>query len=56
MEDTSDAGITLKVTGYQWMWEYEYLEDGVNFFSKIDNKSNNARRLNSGKDLSLIHI
>ena len=27
MEDTSDAGITLKVTGYQWMWEYEYLED-----------------------------
>ena len=52
MEDTSDAGITLKVTGYQWMWEYEYLEDGVNFFSKIDNKSNNARRLNSGKDVN----
>ncbi len=52
MEDTSDAEVTLKVTGYQWMWEYEYLEDGVNFFSKIDNKSNNARRLNSGVNVN----
>jgi len=52
MEDTRDAEITLKVTGYQWMWEYEYLEDKVNFFSKIDAESNKARRLNSGIDVT----
>jgi cytochrome c oxidase subunit 2 len=51
MEDTRDAEITLKVTGYQWMWQYEYLEDDVSFFSKIDDESNKARQLNSGIDV-----
>lgn len=35
MEDTTKADMTLKITGYQWFWEYEYLEDGVNFYSKL---------------------
>ena len=53
MEDTRDSEITLKVTGYQWMWQYEYLEDSVSFFSKIDNESNVARRLDSGVDVTV---
>lgn len=35
MEDTSEAAITLKVTGYQWKWKYEYLEDGVTIYSNL---------------------
>ena len=35
MEDTSEADMTLKVTGHQWKWRYEYLEDGVDFFSSL---------------------
>jgi len=35
MEDTTKADMTLKITGYQWFWEYEYLEDNVNFYSKL---------------------
>ncbi len=35
MEDTSEADMTLKVTGYQWKWKYEYLEDGVTFYSNL---------------------
>ena len=27
MEDTTDADLTVKVTGYQWKWKYEYIED-----------------------------
>lgn len=27
--------LTIKITGYQWKWHYEYLEDGVSFFSNI---------------------
>ena len=54
MEDTRDSEITLKVTGYQWMWQYEYLEDDVSFFSKIDNESNVARRLDSGIDVKKV--
>ena len=35
MEDTTNADLTLKVTGYQWFWQYEYLEDNVDFYSKL---------------------
>ena len=47
MEDTTDAEITLKITGYQWMWGYEYLDNDISFLSKIDFESNKARQLNS---------
>ena len=35
MEDTSSADLTVKVTGYQWMWHYDYLDDKVAFYSKL---------------------
>ncbi len=35
MEDTSGSDLTLKVTGYQWLWKYEYVEDGVSFYSSL---------------------
>lgn len=46
--DVSGADMTVKVTGYQWKWRYEYLDDGLDFFSTLDSKSNEARQLNSG--------
>jgi cytochrome c oxidase subunit 2 len=42
MEDTSEAELTIKVTGYQWLWKYEYLEDGVSFYSSLAPSSRNA--------------
>jgi len=49
MKDTSNADITIKATGYQWKWGYDYLKgegEGVSFFStlstpreQIDNKA-----------------
>ena len=50
MEQTEDAEITLKVTGHQWKWEYEYLESGVHFFSNMDQASREASALGSGID------
>lgn len=35
MEDTSDPDLTIKITGYQWKWKYDYLEDEVSFFSNL---------------------
>ena len=52
MEDTSNADLTIKVTGHQWKWEYEYLEEGVRFFSSLDQASRDASALNSGIDVS----
>ena len=46
MKDTSNPDMTIKVTGYQWKWGYDYLQDGVSFYSmlstprdQIDNKA-----------------
>ena len=35
MKDTSAADITIKVTGYQWKWGYDYLQDGFGFYSNL---------------------
>jgi cytochrome c oxidase subunit 2 len=35
MEQTGDSDMTIKVTGYQWKWHYEYLDDGISFFSTL---------------------
>jgi cytochrome c oxidase subunit II len=38
MKDTSTPDITIKATGYQWMWGYDYLQgegEGINFLSKM---------------------
>ncbi|HKJ95085.1 MAG TPA: cytochrome c oxidase subunit II [Gammaproteobacteria bacterium] len=50
MDNTRDAGLTVKITGYQWKWRYTYMDKGVDFFSTLDAKSNAARRKNSGID------
>jgi len=35
MEDVSKSDITIKITGYQWKWQYEYPEQGISFFSNL---------------------
>lgn len=35
MKDTSNPDMTIKITGYQWKWEYDYLKDGVKFMSTL---------------------
>jgi cytochrome c oxidase subunit 2 len=50
IEDTSGAELTVKITGYQWKWEYEYVGSDYNFFSSLGRASNIARQKNSGID------
>jgi cytochrome c oxidase subunit 2 len=35
MKDTSNPDMTIKITGYQWKWGYDYLNDGVSFYSTL---------------------
>ncbi|TMO86694.1 cytochrome c oxidase subunit II [Pseudoalteromonas spongiae] len=35
MEDTTKADLTIKVTGSQWKWHYEYLDHDVSFYSVL---------------------
>jgi cytochrome c oxidase subunit 2 len=39
MKDTTNADLTVKVTGYQWKWGYDYLKgegEGIGFLSTLD--------------------
>ena len=54
MEDTRNSDMTVKITGYQWKWQYEYLDQGVSFFSTLSAKSNQARQLDSGIDVNTV--
>lgn len=40
MKDTSNADLTIKATGYQWKWGYDYLKgegEGIGFLATLDN-------------------
>lgn len=50
MEVTPETEMTVKVTGFQWRWKYEYLDDGIEFVSSLAESSNAARMLDSGID------
>jgi len=50
IEDTSGSGLTVKVTGHQWHWQYEYLDTGVKFYSRLARASDRARQKGSGID------
>ena len=39
MKDTTNADLTIKATGYQWKWGYDYLKgegEGIGFLSALD--------------------
>ena len=55
MADTTESEMTVKVTGYQWMWRYEILnyrgaQTPVNFVSRLERTSDQVRQRGSGLD------
>ncbi|MFA6301596.1 MAG: cytochrome c oxidase subunit II [Legionella sp.] len=35
MNDTAASEVTIKIVGYQWRWQYQYLNEGISFFSTL---------------------
>jgi cytochrome c oxidase subunit 2 len=50
IEDTGGSELTIKITGYQWYWQYEYIGRGVSFYSRLARSSDLARQRGSGID------
>jgi cytochrome c oxidase subunit 2 len=48
------AEMTIKVTGYQWMWRYEYVGEGVDFISRLDRASDALRQSGAVPDAALL--
>jgi cytochrome c oxidase subunit II len=54
IEDASKTQLTVKVTGYQWKWQYDYMDKGVSFFSTLSRDSDAARQPNAGVDVNTV--
>jgi cytochrome c oxidase subunit 2 len=60
--DTTGSQMTVKVTGYQWKWRYDYVDyqgkaiDKVGFMSKLDRESDETRQLRSGMDPNAVKV
>ncbi|HLW24210.1 MAG TPA: cytochrome c oxidase subunit II [Steroidobacteraceae bacterium] len=52
LEDAPPPDLSIRVTGYQWKWQYQYMDaaEGIDFFSTLKQDSNFARELHSGID------
>jgi cytochrome c oxidase subunit 2 len=55
LEDSRGSTLSVKVTGYQWKWQYDYLDQGVSYFSTLSRDSNAARQLQSGIDPTTVN-
>ncbi|MBV1776566.1 cytochrome c oxidase subunit II [Burkholderiaceae bacterium DAT-1] len=52
MKDTRGADVTIKVTGYQWKWGYDYLDEGVSFHSRLATPQTQFENFNGSGDAS----
>jgi len=52
--DTRDSEMTIKVTGYQWMWKYDYLGEGVSITSRLDRASDAMRQSHQSPSLQAL--
>ena len=50
MDDTSEAKITIKATGIQWKWKYDYIDEDITIYSNLASDSVDASQRNSGID------
>ena len=50
MDDTSEAKITIKATGIQWKWKYDYLDEDITLYSSLDAKSQEVGQRDSGQN------
>jgi cytochrome c oxidase subunit 2 len=50
MDDTSKSEITIKATGYQWKWKYDYINEDLTIYSNMASDSVDASQKNSGID------
>ena len=52
MYDTRESAMTVKVTGFQWMWKYDYLGEDVSITSRLDRESDRIRQGGGRPDMA----
>jgi cytochrome c oxidase subunit II len=50
IENTGNADLTIEVTGYQWQWHYDYLNQDISFFSRLSTPETQILNLTEKKN------
>jgi cytochrome c oxidase subunit 2 len=45
IDNVQQSDLSIKVTGKQWYWDYDYLDSGIHFESHLDAMSEKAHRV-----------
>jgi cytochrome c oxidase subunit 2 len=59
MKDTTNADITIKTTGYQWKWGYDYLKgegEGISFLSTLSTSRESINNLEPKSNTYLMEV
>lgn len=50
IHNTESSALTVKITGYQWKWKYEYLDQGISYFSNLSTPQEQIQDRNAPKN------
>ena len=56
MRDSSAPEMTIKVTGHQWKWGYDYIHDGFGYFSNLSTPLAQIKNLEKKNDNYLLEV
>jgi cytochrome c oxidase subunit 2 len=56
MSDTADAQVTIKVTGHRWYWQYDYIDEGIGFFSYLSTPEDELNNLSPKNPNYLLEV
>lgn len=56
IDDKSNSDVLIKVTGYQWRWQYEYPEHDISFFSNLSTPQEQINNKDSKDPLYLYQV
>jgi|APSaa5957512535_1039671.scaffolds.fasta_scaffold04168_11 cytochrome c oxidase subunit 2 len=56
LEDTSKAQMTIKITGHQWKWQYDYPKEGISFISNLAKSSKNSLKSDTKPQHYLLEV
>ena len=54
--DVEESDIDIKITGYQWKWRYDYINDEVGFFSSLSTPQDQINNQEAKSDNYLLEV
>ncbi len=56
IHNTDESALTIKITGYQWKWKYEYLDQGISFFSTLSSTQEQINNISPKSEWFLLEV